>query len=618
FKAIDWLFSLFLIAAVVGQVYCDVTIPEYTNKLMTALTDKTKTGWDVWMVGWPMIVYATGSMVGTIIAAYFASLIGAHFSQYLRAEMFRKVQGFGFDELNKFGTPSLITRSTNDIEQVQMAMMFILRMGVSAPLTAVWAIVKIQQASTPLMEATGIWMAFLIATLILMVLLFLPKFAKIQKYTDKINLVTRQNLTGLRVVKAYGADEYEQQKTSKVVGESAKLTAFVGRVGGMMFPLMFLVLNGLMLTIYWLGTSLINGSGLHIAIPMPEGKPGDPQIVYDGGLSLPTMIEFVNLAIQVLFSFIMLLMLFVMVPRAIVSARRINEVRHTECVIQDPKEPKAFVPSADIEFKNVSFKYVGADDYVLKNLNFKIEAGQTVAFIGSTGSGKSTLINLVPRFYDTTEGEILVGGVNVKDIKQEDLLKTIGYVPQKGMLFSGTVSDNIGFGLTDQETAKMQEKPKTQEVPEGEVVKPSEEYSEMERVAMVASAHGFVKDLNGEYQAHIAQGGKNVSGGQRQRLSIARAVAMDPKIFIFDDSFSALDYKTDKAVRAALKERGRGATNLIVAQRVGSIMDADKIIVLNEGEMVGQGTHKELMSVCDIYQEIALSQLSRKELGLAE
>lgn len=583
FKTTDWILSLFLIGALVAQVYFDVTLPDYTqNILSVAFTPGAKAA-DVWAEGWPMLLYALGSMAGTITAAYLASLIGANLSKYLRAEMFAKVQSFGFDELNKYGTPSLITRSTNDIEQVQMAMIFVLRMGVSAPLTAIWAIIKINAQSSELMGATLAWVGFLIAMLIVLVMLFLPKFNLIQKFTDSINKVARQNLSGLRVVKAYGADKYEEEKFGKVLTGSAKLTKFVGRAQGLMFPVMFFVLNSLSLTIYWLGGHLID-----------QGK-----------LDFSTMVAFVQLAMQVLFSFIMLLFVFVLVPRAIVSARRINEVRDTVIKIQDPKDPKPFTPSGEIEFVDVSFKYEGADEKTLRNLTFKINEGETVAFIGSTGSGKSTVINLVPRFYEVTEGAILIGGVNVKHIKHDELLKSIGYVPQKGMLFSGSVADNIGFGLTDKEVADIRTKIDGQQEPQ------------IESISKVASAHDFITAMDKGYDSDIAQGGKNVSGGQRQRLSIARAVALDPKIFIFDDSFSALDYKTDKLVRQALKDRGKGATNLIVAQRVGSIMEADKIIVLDEGEIVGMGTHQDLMKSCNVYQEIALSQLSKEELGVA-
>jgi len=611
-KLIDWILIIFLVAAIVGQVYFDVTLPDYTASVMDILSVPNATGSQAWSAGWPMIPISLGSMGCTIVAVFFASLIATNISKYLRADMFKKVQSFGFDELNKFGTPSLITRSTNDIEQVQMAMLFVLRMGVSAPLTAIWAIVKVNARSPQFLVAIIAWVAFLIVAMIILVVVVLPKFGLIQKYTDKINQVARQNLTGLRVVKAYSAEKYEEEKFGKVARDSARLTAFVSRMSGLMMPLMFGILNGLMLTIYLLSANLINGSNVTID--------AGGNAIFDGAVdNMGSIYAFLNLAMQVLFAFIMLLMLFIMVPRAIVSAKRINEVRYTVPMIQDPKDPKPFVPSGEIEFKNVSFKYHGAEACILNNLNFKINEGETVAFIGSTGSGKSTIINLVPRFHDVTEGEILIGGVNIKDVKQEELLKTIGYVPQKSMLFSGTVAENIGFGLTEQEIAAMMQKPKldldTEELPVATT--PQLQFSEMEKVAMVASAHGFVSEMSGGYNAHIAQGGKNVSGGQRQRLSIARAVAIDPKIFIFDDSFSALDYKTDKAVRQSLKDRGKGTTNLIVAQRVGGIMDADKIIVLNEGQMIGIGTHKELMQSCDVYKEIALSQLSKEELGVA-
>jgi len=579
FKAADWILIVLLVGILICGVYFDVTIPDYTQSILNAAF----TGGDVLGEGWPMILYSVGSMVCTISAAYIAARLGTNLSKYLRFEMFQTVQKFGFNELNKYGTPSLITRSTNDIEQVQMAMVFLLRMGVSAPTTAIWAIIKINTGSTALMGVTLAWIGFLVAALIVLVTIFIPKFKLIQKFVDNINKTARQNLSGLRVVKAYAADKYEEAKFEEVIKGHAKLQKFVGRAQGLMFPLMFGVLNALVLTINWFGAHLISKNELDFA----------------------TMTAFTQLATQVLFSFIMLLFVFVLVPRAIVSARRINEVRDTKISIQDPANPKEFVPSAAIEFKNVSFQYEGAESPTLKNLNFKVNEGETVAFIGSTGSGKSTVINLVPRFYDATEGEVLIGGVNVKDVRQEDILKSIGYVPQKGNLFSGTVADNIGFGLTNEEIEDIRTKKDGESVPK------------IEEIAKVASAHDFISAMSEGYDSEIAQGGKNVSGGQRQRLSIARAVALDPKIFIFDDSFSALDYKTDRAVRQALKERGKGATNLIVAQRVGSIMEADKIIVMNEGEIIGMGTHKELMKSCEVYQEIAFSQLSKEELGVA-
>ena len=483
--------------------------------------------------------------------------------------MYRKVVSFSFEEINRFSTPSLITRSTNDIQQVQMAVVMILRMAISAPITAIWAIFRIQATSATLTAATAVALCVLVAVLITIFVIVMPKFKLIQRLTDRLNGVTRENLTGLRVVRAYNAEQYQEEKFGKVNEEVTRVNLFTNRVMGLMSPFMMLVMNGITLAIYWLGASLIN----------------------EGSLDFATMTAFSMLAMQVLMAFMMLTMLFIMLPRASVSAKRINEVLETENRIGEPAEPKPFTERATVEMKNVSFRYPDADGYVLKDISFRAKQGDTVAFIGATGSGKSTLVNLIPRFYDATEGEVLVDGVNVREVRQADLRARIGYVPQKGTLFSGTVASNIGYGgVTDDQKIRS--------------------------AAEVAMASEFVEQMEEGYDSHISQGGKNVSGGQKQRLSIARAAAIDPEIFIFDDSFSALDYKTDREVRSRLKEYTKNATSLIVAQRIGTIRDADLIIVLDRGVAVGQGTHEELLKTCPVYREIALSQLSKEELGL--
>lgn len=570
FKPLDWVLFIVLVGFVIGQVYFDLELPSYTSKIVNEIYNPEATTNSILMIGFQMLLLALGSMGCTIVVGFIAAILSSGLSSNLRHAVFSKVESFSFEEIGKFSTPSLITRSTNDIQQVQQAVMMILRMAISAPITAVWAIMKINASSGELTIATAVAIVLLITALIAIFLVVLPKFKIAQKLTDKLNGVTRENLTGLRVVKAYNAEKYQEEKFSDVNKKVTKTNLFINRIMGLVNPLMMLVMNGITLTIYWLGAYLIN----------------------QGNLDMGTMSSFSMLAMQVLMSFMMLTMLFIMVPRASVSANRINQILDTKLTIVDPEVEEVTITEGEVEFSHVSFKYPDASSYVLEDINFKVEKGQTVAFIGSTGSGKSTLINLVPRFYDASEGEILVDGVNVKNLKQKTLRKKIGYVPQKGVLFSGTVNENIAYGDSTISKEKIVE------------------------ACKVASADGFINEMEQGYESHISQGGKNVSGGQKQRLSIARAVAIDPEIYIFDDSFSALDYKTDKEVRSALKEYTKDATSLIVAQRIGTIKNADLIIVLDQGKMVGKGTHEELLRNCSVYREIALSQLSKEELGL--
>lgn len=570
FKPLDWVLFIVLVGFVIGQVYFDLELPSYTSKIVNEIYNPEATTNSILMIGLQMLLLALGSMGCTIVVGFIAAILSSGLSSNLRHAVFSKVESFSFEEIGKFSTPSLITRSTNDIQQVQQAVMMILRMAISAPITAVWAIMKINASSGELTIATAIAIVLLITALIAIFLVVLPKFKIAQKLTDKLNGVTRENLTGLRVVKAYNAEKYQEEKFSDVNKKVTKTNLFINRIMGLVNPLMMLVMNGITLTIYWLGAYLIN----------------------QGNLDMGTMSSFSMLAMQVLMSFMMLTMLFIMVPRASVSANRINQILDTKLTIVDPEVEEVTITEGEVEFSHVSFKYPDASSYVLEDINFKVEKGQTVAFIGSTGSGKSTLINLVPRFYDASEGEILIDGVNVKNLKQKTLRKKIGYVPQKGVLFSGTVNENIAYGDSTISKEKIVE------------------------ACKVASADGFINEMEQGYESHISQGGKNVSGGQKQRLSIARAVAIDPEIYIFDDSFSALDYKTDKEVRSALKEYTKDATSLIVAQRIGTIKNADLIIVLDKGKMVGKGTHEDLLRNCSVYREIALSQLSKEELGL--
>jgi len=574
FTVSDWLIILFLIAIVFLQVWFALEIPRYAGQIMAELLHNPDTTTRIILtIGIRMLGVALGSMACIIIVGLIATFLAAKFSRILRADLFSKVQSYSFSEINKFSTPSLITRSTNDIQQVQMSVMMIFQMAISAPITAVWALIRIFNDSREITIITAFGVGTLVITLTLIFLLVIPRFKRIQELTDKLNGVTRENIIGLRVVKAYNADQFAEKKFEEVNESVAHNNLFVQRIMGLMNPFMMLTLHGIVLTIYWIGAHLIN----------------------DGILEFPQITVFVGLAMQVLFSFIMLTILFIMVPRASVSAKRINEVLKTDSSVKD-KETTVNSDNniGEVEFRNVSFKYPQAEDYVLKNISFKALPGQTVAIVGSTGSGKSTLINLVPRFYDVSEGSILVDGIDIRDYKQVELRKKIGYVPQKGILFSGTVNQNIDYSNKEINQEMIQKAAKT------------------------ALADEFIQNMEEKYLSKIAQGGTNVSGGQRQRLSIARAVAIEPEIFIFDDSFSALDYKTDREVRNNLKNLPKRATNLIVAQRIGTIIDADLIIVLEQGELVGSGKHKELLTNCSVYREIALSQLSKKELGIDE
>ena len=525
---------------------------------------------DIWYNGGMMLLVAAGSMLAQVSVGLIASFVSANFSGNIRSAVYAKVDSFSIAENTRFSTPSLITRTTNDVQQVQMANILMLRMALAAPVTAIWAICKIQASSMELTWVTVVAVGILLVVLLTMMIFVLPKFKIVQKLIDKLNGVSRENLTGIRVVRAYNAEGYQEEKFSVANNNITKLQLFTGRIMSLLSPMMIIIMNGVSLAMYWLGASLINKSIVDYA----------------------TVVAFMSLSSQIIMAFMMLMMMFVLWPRAQVSADRINEVLETPLSITDPEEEEEINECGTVEFKNVSFSYPDADNEVIRGINFKAERGQTVAFIGSTGSGKSTLINLVPRFYDVTEGEVLVDGVNVRNLKQKTLRKLIGYVPQRGVLFSGTVKENIAFGNPDLSDEEIKD------------------------AAEIAEADGFVSEMEKGYDSEISQGGKNVSGGQKQRLSIARAVAVKPEIFIFDDSFSALDYKTDKKVRENLKIAAEGATKLIVAQRIGTIMDADKIIVLDHGEAVGIGTHMELLKDCPVYREIALSQLSESELGI--
>ncbi len=528
---------------------------------------------DIWIEAGMMVLVAVGIAGCQIVIEILASYVTANLASKVRAELNEKVSSFSLAEIKKFTTASLITRATNDVQQVSMCTLLVLRMIFAAPITAIWAICKIQSASWELTLATAITIILLVAALTLIMCFVLPVFKTMQKRIDRINSLTQENLTGLRVVRAYNAEGYQKKKFAKANEELTKSQLFTGRLLALMSPVMMILMNGLTLAIYWIGAYLIQGGSTT--------------------LNYASVSAFSQLATQIVMSFMMLLMMFIMWPRASVSARRINEVIECPLSINDPANPKDVLESGTVEFRDVSFRYPDAEEDVLEHVSFKAKKGDTIAFIGSTGSGKSSLVNLVARLYDVTDGEVLVDGVNVKELKQETLRSHIGFVPQQGVLFSGTVRSNISLGL------------------EGEI-----DDDECKRALEVACADSFVKDMEGGYDASIAQGGTNVSGGQRQRLCIARAVALKPEIFVFDDSFSALDFKTDRAVRENLAKDEKDATKLIVAQRIGTIMDADLILVLQEGKVVGQGTHKELLKNCSVYRDIALSQMSKEELGL--
>ena len=573
-KAADWLIVALIVGITVAQVFFTMELTDKISDIVGAIRAVSAgvpgaTVGDIWREGGIMLAFAVCTALCQAAVCFAAAKVSSDLSATLRGKVYAKVESFSIAEVNRFSTPSLITRTTNDIQQVHMANVMTLRMLIYAPIMAIWAICKINASSGELTAATAVAVIVLVVCIAAVMLLVMPKFRLMQKLTDRLNGVTRENLTGIRVVRAYNAEDYQQNKFEKANTEFTGTQLFTGRLLALMSPIMMLVMNGLTLAIYWIGASLMNA----------------------GEIEYQTIVSFMTLASQVIMAFLMMLMMFILLPRASVAAKRINEVLETELSVKDPETETPVKECGTVEFRDVSFRYPDADADVFEHISFRAEKGQTIAFIGSTGSGKSTLINLVPRFYDATEGEVLVDGVNVKELKQSTLRDKIGYVPQKGVLFTGTVAENIAFG--------------------GKA-----DRQEIEEAAKIAEADGFIGEMENGYDSPIAQGGKNVSGGQKQRLSIARAVATRPEIMIFDDSFSALDYRTDKQVRANLKEHLAGVTNLIVAQRIGTIMDADKIIVLDNGKAVGEGTHRELLENCDVYREIALSQLSKEELGL--
>ena len=523
-----------------------------------------------------MLLCALGSLIFAIITGYFAAHISSNFSKNTRAQIFNKVEELDEDKIKQFQTGSLITRTTNDVTQIEMLIALGLQLLIKAPITAIWAITKILNKSWQWSALTGIAVIILLSVIAIIMFIVIPRFKLVQKMIDKINTIARENLTGIRVVRAFNAEKYQEEKFDKANKDLTNLQLYNQKKFAIMMPVMYLIMYGLTLSIYFVGAYLIDGALMSEKITI-----------------FGNMIVFSSYAMQVIMSFLMLAMIFMILPRAQVSAKRINEVLNSKKEILPGTFNGDTKEKGTVEFKNVSFKYPDADEYILKNISFKAKKGDTVAFIGSTGSGKSTLINLVPRFYDVTEGEILVDGVNVKEYTEEALNNKIGYVPQKAVMFNGTINENIAYG----ENGKG---PKSQDI--------------LQKAAQIAQADEFIQKTENKYNTNIAQGGTNISGGQKQRLAIARAIARNPEIYIFDDSFSALDYKTDSILRKELKKYTKEATSLIVAQRIGTIMNADTIVVLENGKCVGIGNHKQLLEKCEVYKEIALSQLSKEEL----
>ena len=571
----DWFFAFISFILIIVQVWLELKMPDYMSEITKLVQTKGVLMSDILTQGGYMLLCAFGSLVSAIIVGYLISNVAASFSMRTRKSLFEKVENLSMEEVKNFQASSLITRTTNDITQIQMFIAMGLQLLIKSPITAVWAVTKILGKNLTWSMITAIAVVILLVTILVLMIIVMPRFKIVQNLIDKINGVTRENLTGIRVVRAFNAEKYQEDKFEKVNNDLTKNQLFNQKAFSVMQPVMYLVMYFLTLSIYFIGAGLIESANMADKISL-----------------FRDMVVFSSYAMQVIMSFLMLAMIFMMLPRANVSAKRVNEVLDTVISVKDGKGAKA-KEVGTVEFKNVSFKYPDAEEYLLEDISFKAKKGETIAFIGSTGSGKSTLINLIPRFYDATKGEVLVDGVNVKEYKLKDLYNKLGYIPQRAVMFNGTVSSNIAYG----ENGK------------GEITK-----EKIKDAVKVAQAEEFVSKMENTYDAHIAQGGTNVSGGQKQRLSIARAIARDPEIYIFDDSFSALDYKTDSVLRKELKKYTKDATILIVAQRIGTIMNADKIIVLDNGKCAGIGTHKELLKTCDVYKEIALSQLSKEEL----
>lgn len=576
FKKKEWFLSFIALLLIIVEVWLELKMPDYMSEITKLVQTEGSKMADIITNGSWMIGCALGSLIAAIIVGYIVANVASSFSMNLRKDLFNKVESLSMNEIKQFKTNSLITRTTNDITQIEMVISMGLQLLLKAPITAGWAILKILNKSWQWSVSTAVAVVILLSVIGMLTIIVMPKFKIVQKLIDKINGVTRENLTGIRVVRAFNAEKYQEDKFEEVNNKLTNQQLFNQTMFAILSPVMYLVMNGLALAIYFIGASLIHNA-------LMANK-----IVLFGD-----MVVFSSYSMQVIMSFLMLAMIFMMMPRAQVSAERINEVLEKDSSIKegtfdniDTKE------KGTVEFRDVSFKYPDAEEYLLKNISFKVNKGETIAFIGSTGSGKSTLINLVPRFYDATEGEVLVDGINVKEYKEEILNNKLGYIPQKAVIFSGSVNFNVSYGKNGKKKTKK----------------------DIDEAIRVAQAKEFVEKMDKGYNTHLAQGGTNVSGGQKQRLAIARAIARRPEIYIFDDSFSALDYKTDSVLRKELKKYTKDATCLIVAQRIGTIMNADKIVVLDNGHCVGIGTHKELLKTCEVYKQIALSQLSKEEL----
>lgn len=577
----EWLLVAACVVLIVGQVQLDLALPDYMSEITRLVQTEGSQMSDILLAGGKMLLCALGSMLLTVCTTFFTAQIASRFSARLRGEMYRKVVGFSNEEINRFSTASLITRTTNDISQLQMFFSFGMQSLIKAPIMAFIAVGKISTKSWEWSLLTGGVIAFVCVLLVFIMLYAVPRMKKMQTLTDNLNRITRENLTGLQVVRAYNAENYQEGKFAKANEEMTRNSQQANIAMSVMNPGMNLAMNGLTLGIYWIGAALISA----IAVTSPAAMMERIGLFSD-------MVVFMQYAMQVIMAFLMLVMIFVMLPRVTVSAGRVNEVLDTKARIVDGKETQGKPGmKGEIEFRDVSFRYPDADGDTIHHISFTAHHGQTVALIGATGCGKSSIINLIPRLYDATSGQVLVDGVDVRDYTQDALRSKIGFVPQKAFLFSGTVSSNVGYGEDNASGAAIR------------------------KAVAVAQAAEFVESPDVGYSGTVAQGGSNFSGGQKQRLSIARAVARDPEILVFDDSFSALDYKTDHALRQALREQTSGTTNIIVAQRIGTIRDADCILVIEDGAIVGKGTHRELMESCKVYQEIAYSQLSKEELA---
>ncbi len=577
----EWLLVAACVVLIVGQVQLDLALPDYMSEITRLVQTEGSQMSDILLAGGKMLLCALGSMLLTVCTTFFTAQIASRFSARLRGEMYRKVVGFSNEEINRFSTASLITRTTNDISQLQMFFSFGMQSLIKAPIMAFIAVGKISTKSWEWSLLTGGVIAFVCVLLVFIMLYAVPRMKKMQALTDNLNRITRENLTGLQVVRAYNAENYQEGKFAKANEEMTRNSQQANIAMSVMNPGMNLAMNGLTLGIYWIGAALISA----IAVTSPAAMMERIGLFSD-------MVVFMQYAMQVIMAFLMLVMIFVMLPRVTVSASRVNEVLDTKARIVDGKETQGKPGmKGEIEFRDVSFRYPDADGDAIHHISFTAHHGQTVALIGATGCGKSSIINLIPRLYDATSGQVLVDGVDVRDYTQDALRSKIGFVPQKAFLFSGTVSSNVGYGEDNASGAAIR------------------------KAVAIAQAAEFVESPEVGYSGTVAQGGSNFSGGQKQRLSIARAVARDPEILVFDDSFSALDYKTDRTLRQALRQQTSGTTNIIVAQRIGTIRDADCILVIEDGAIVGKGTHRELMESCKVYQEIAYSQLSKEELA---